>query len=68
MYDHVIKAEDTVWWMIFRLRGGQSSHVPAWLKMGYVMMSHAAGCVNENAGKKTRTRVPDLELNSCTHD
>lgn len=39
MYDHAIKAEDTpymiVWWMIFRLRGGQSSHVPApWLKMG----------------------------------
>lgn len=26
IYDHAIKAEDTVWWMIFRLRGGQSSH------------------------------------------
>lgn len=42
IYDHAIKAEDTVWWMIFRLRGGQSSHVPApgWK---WIMMSHAAG-------------------------
>lgn len=61
MYDHAIKAEDTVCWMIFRLRGGQSSHVPGPLVENGIMMSHAAGCVNENAGKKrVLARVPDL--------
>lgn len=61
IYNHAIKAEDTVCWMIFRLRGGQSSHVPGPLVENGIMMSHAAGCVNGNAGKKrVVTRVPYL--------